>query len=183
MAILDPVVIEARDIDHAPLLAEALLLQGQLQYQSGDALSAERALREAARVAGRGKHDETAARVWILLSISLAQGQGRTDAAAELVDVAEAAVERAGGDAGLRAELANAAGGVLMAKADFEGAQQQFEKALESKRETVGEAHPSLARFGGSVASSFFDRRCQPYATAAPTSAPPRMSVGQCTPP
>jgi tetratricopeptide (TPR) repeat protein len=158
LSIIDPVVIEARDIDHAPLLAEALYLQGRLQHQTGDVIAADRTLREAANVAARGKHDEMAARIWTLLAMAMAQGQGKADAATELAEIAAAAVERAGGSSTLRAELANATGGVMMAKADFEGAQQQFEKALEYQRETVGEAHPSLARYYNNLAAAYGQR-------------------------
>jgi tetratricopeptide (TPR) repeat protein/predicted Ser/Thr protein kinase len=153
LGIVESVVAETRDIGHDPLLAEALMQEGRLQYLTGDAEASARTLREAAFVAARGKHDEVVARAWTALLMTQAVGLGRSDESSDaLADVAGAAVERAGGSAELRAELATARGALRNMQGRFDRAEVDFEEALDHQRQAHGEAHPSLGRFYNNLA-------------------------------
>jgi tetratricopeptide (TPR) repeat protein len=147
-------VERARQAGYAPVLAESLVRRGRIAFAAGDFSTAESALREAAQQAALGHHDEMAAQAWTSLVGTVGHGQARFERAEELVDMANAAVERAGDSAQFRADLAMAVGALRYNQGRFDAAQRRFEAALTHQMEAVGSDHPSLGRVYNNIAAA-----------------------------
>src|SRR4029078_1426857 len=61
------IAADARLLAYRPFEADAELLQGQLEYETGDMAHAETTLQAAVWSAEGGRHDEVAARAWAAL--------------------------------------------------------------------------------------------------------------------
>ena len=79
--VVDGYLTAARDHDFPPLEAEALLLKGNVELQSGRRTAAAETLDAAAAAAVRASDNELVARVWITLSNLLVDKQGDATAA------------------------------------------------------------------------------------------------------
>ena len=175
---------QAREIDYAPVLAEALAEQGRLAADSAEFEEAEAALREAVSVAAKARHDQTAAEAYVTLLRVVGTFHDEPGRLAELEHAAGAAVARAGEPDELVARLATASGAVALGRGRVEDAARQFALALEAGERAVGENHPSLARYHNNIAaahaeageidkaSAAFDRALELQAEAAGPSHP-----------
>ncbi|MGE0547893.1 MAG: protein kinase [Kofleriaceae bacterium] len=112
---------EAEAIGYRPLEAEALALAG-VAMMAKDPKAAEDVLFKAVVAAQAGRDDRNAASALVRLAVSIGAKQNRPDDAKRIVDLATAAVERAGGDSELQCELANARGSIAVANGKFDEA-------------------------------------------------------------
>lgn len=132
-------VTMARDLDHPPVLGEALVSLGRMQNAGASAKDAEMTLREAILIAARAEDAHTEAEAWIELLFSyVRQGESKAGVAQELA--ARSAVERAH-DEVLRAWLLNNMGVLLSENGESERSRDYLEQALEVKQHTLGPAH------------------------------------------
>ena len=110
---------EARALTYAPVLAEALVIEGDLLYRSGKMREAEATLSEAVRAAAAGKHAGAAAEAWIELIHLIGVEQAQPERGLAMRLAGEAAIAWAGADVRLTARLLAAVGGVLHAQARY----------------------------------------------------------------
>ena len=123
-------VERARKLGYAPLLAEALHLQGDLLEVTGDLKGAERATHEAIWAAEEGHADGVAAAAWVELVFVVGDRQARTAEGRLFAEHARAAIRRAGGDRALHSKLLNNLGNVLYREG-------RHDEALEKLRESA----------------------------------------------
>ncbi|MCA9707116.1 MAG: serine/threonine protein kinase [Myxococcales bacterium] len=136
---LTAVVAEARELDYAPVLGEALQSLGRAQV-AGRALEPdERTFAEAIRVAERVADDRTAAAAWTGMVFAQAHLDPRGDVSI-LELAAQAAVERAGDDM-LRSWLLNELGVLHGQRGELDVALGYLRQALDAKRTLLGEQH------------------------------------------
>ncbi len=121
---------QARTLDYAPVLAEALVIEAGLLFQSGSAREAEAATAEAISAAAAGKHASVAAEAWVqligLVGVELAQHER----ALNLRLAAEAAIAWTGGDLRMTAQLLAVIGRVLHSQASYAEAIATTSEAL-----------------------------------------------------
>ncbi len=144
----------ARKLGYPPLLAEALLLEGQLLQGSGDFKGASKALLEGLDSAEACRHDVVAAKLWIELVFVAGYYQTRHEEAHLWVRRAQAAIARLGGDDALEAALANVEGAVLLSEGRFEEARAVFERALALLRERLGPEDLEVCRVLGNLGTT-----------------------------
>ncbi|MBK7825069.1 serine/threonine-protein kinase [Nannocystis sp.] len=120
----------ARELAYAPVLAEALVIEGDLLFQSGKMREAEAALSEAVRTAAVGKHATAAAEAWIELIHLVGVEEAQPERGLAMRLAGEAAIAWAGDDTVLTARLLAAIGGVLHAQARFAEAIEISGRAL-----------------------------------------------------
>ena len=121
---------EARALAYPPLLADALLIEGDLLYESGNLREAEAALGEAIQAAAAGKHADAAAEAWVQLLGLVGVEQAQHERALGLRLAAEAAITWAGDDPELAARLLGNVGSVLHAQARYPEAIDAIRRAL-----------------------------------------------------
>jgi tetratricopeptide (TPR) repeat protein len=142
--IIEAAVGQARAAGHAPLLADALLAQGELAAQRRDVGAAVAALQEAVLVA------ETCDATWVrgmaathLLALQGGQ-QRNASAVARWRRVTGSFVERLG-DPVVTAEVMRAEAEVLFAHLELEQAAELLGKTLDVHEELHGKTHPKVA--------------------------------------
>ena len=111
-ALVQRAVSDARALPFRPVLAEALLAQGEIAMDSYDPNSAITAATDAAFVAEGSRHDVIAVRAWTL-ALRETAALALFEKGRELERHARAALERIGGDDLLMAELETAMGFLL----------------------------------------------------------------------
>lgn len=96
---------EARALGWQPLLAEALLLQGDVLWHTDKLAEAHEKLREATLAAEASRHDQVLAQALVSDALLVSEGLQRFGLAVELEERAAAAIARLGGDDDLTAHL------------------------------------------------------------------------------
>ena len=143
-SIIEPAVAQARALGHAPLLADALLAQGEVAAARRQVDVAVAALEEAVTVA------EGADAVWVrgmaATALLVLQGarQRNSNAVARWRRVTGAFVERLG-DPSVTAKVMRAEAEVLLAHLQLEDAQTLLASTLEVHEELYGDTHPRVA--------------------------------------
>ncbi len=133
-------VTEARTLDYAPLLGEALRVEGQLAASAGDPAAAERSLTQAVLEAERGRDDRGAAEARVALAIVI-DGLGRHAEALRWVELAAAGLGRISDDPLLRARVLDARGRILGSLARWADARRDLEIALETREHVLDGRH------------------------------------------
>ncbi|HEY0133479.1 MAG TPA: serine/threonine-protein kinase, partial [Nannocystis sp.] len=121
---------DARSLAYPPVLAEALLVEADLLFRSGDTKAAETTLEAAIQAAAEGKHAAAGAEAWIALIRLVGAEQAQHQRALDLRLAADAAIAWAGGDPGLQARLFNTVGLVLHSQARYDAAIEASRRAL-----------------------------------------------------
>jgi serine/threonine protein kinase len=131
---------EIQPLDYRPLEAEVLTLHGHLHAFVGKPKEAEEILYRALWAAEASHHDETVARVWILLISVVGDQMARVEEADRLVQHARAAVERLGRERfpAITADLHLRLGGLLLVEGKLQEADAEFSQGLELSREVYG---------------------------------------------
>jgi serine/threonine protein kinase/tetratricopeptide (TPR) repeat protein len=145
LVIADEVVDAARRAGYAPVLAEALYLQGVLRDETSDPRGAETSLYEAATTAESAHHDRVAADCWTRLVWVVGYRQAKYAVGNALAHSARGAVLRAGDAPALAAALENGLGTVWWAEGRYAEARGAFEKAVVLWRKAHGNEHPFVA--------------------------------------
>jgi tetratricopeptide (TPR) repeat protein/predicted Ser/Thr protein kinase len=134
----------ARELRHAPLLAETLLVAGTGDVMRGDLGSAEATLHQAVIAAGKGRDDRVAAEAWIELVHLAASARPRVDAGLPLRTGALAVIQRLGGNKGLEAKLASGTGLLFAKNGRYDDALEQHREALRLLAEAYGVDAPQI---------------------------------------
>ena len=134
LAAINTAVVDARELDYPPVLAEALLVDGMVRDASGDARGAESSLREAATAAATAHDDRREARAWTSLLWNLGYSQRQRDQVPIAQLAAQAALARAGDPPVLQADLDNTIGTVRYVAGDYDTARERFERALSARQ-------------------------------------------------
>ena len=144
LALAASLALRARDLAHAPILAEALHRRGSLEERVSQAPAAITTLEEALLQASEARDDALAARIWPDL-VYAAYSAGRAGDAGRMQPAAEAALRRAGNEPLDEARLRNALGGVYAAQARYEEARPSYERALALRTRALGPDDPLVA--------------------------------------
>jgi tetratricopeptide (TPR) repeat protein len=128
--IIEDVVAEARATGYDPLIAAASMIRGEINVILGKLDVAEKSYLEATKVATRSRQDSIAARAWMGL-IDVAAHRPKDSKALEWLELAEAAVVRAGNSNELQFHLQNARGRLFARRSDHKKAVPAFRRALE----------------------------------------------------
>lgn len=131
---------KARTSGLAPLLSEALVLEGQLAVRRGDGPKAREHFTEAYRLASASRHDAVASRAATELMVTYSAAP---DAMAAVRTFAEAALERAGRDDDTEGTFHFYVGLALFEQGHYEDAEREFERALKLRIARYGEQAPA----------------------------------------
>lgn len=152
LAFAADVAAASERLGHAPLVADALLLRGDLEGRSGEPQVAERTLHAALAAAERGRHDEARARAEALLVWNVGFRQARTEEGTRVAEHALAVIDRLGGREELRADVESAFGATLRAAARYEEALGHDLAALALRRRALPPGHPRIAATESNIA-------------------------------
>jgi tetratricopeptide (TPR) repeat protein len=146
-------VARARTADHAPTLAEALLMQAQALRGAGRLPDAAAAAREAAAAGERGHADLVAAQAWTE-RVAIAGEQRDLDRVEDLATLADAAIARAGeGAVQLAAQLARARGLVAYNRGQLARARELLSDARARTVAAEGERSLDVAALDSALGS------------------------------
>jgi serine/threonine protein kinase len=143
---------EARSLGYQPLLAEMLLLEGQVVGRSNDAKVAQNALIEAFWAADASRHDEVRATAATELVFVVGYQEGQFDEAERWSRTAEAVLQRLGGHELLRAWQLNNIGAVRGLRGQSAAALLADQNALALKERALGRDHPDVGISEGNIA-------------------------------
>nr|WP_305071233.1 tetratricopeptide repeat protein [Myxococcus sp. RHSTA-1-4] len=138
VALLEPAALAAKEAKDHHGAADALLLLGELREEAGDPRKAEATLFEAVWAAEAGRNDVAAARAWTALVRTSGVVLEQYALAWRWKERADAAIERLGGDAVLRAQLQARLGALLFVQGRYTEAAEQQEAALARLEQTYG---------------------------------------------
>ncbi len=124
------VVAGAGAVHYRPLEAEALTLAGDLQERAGDAAGGIKTLEQAIVAANAGNHKLAAAEAWSRLAWITGYRERDFDRAMLAVQMAAAAIEGAGGNAELSAQLTHYEALILETKGKTAEAKAKYLSAL-----------------------------------------------------
>ena len=144
-AIVTPALPEVVTLDHAPLVAHARWLEGDLEYRAGDYDGAVKALEDAVAQAARGRDDRTATRALTLLAGVVGYVQGKPEHGLMLALAADAWLVRSGSAPEDEAELADIRGLIHDARGEPLLAKPFYERALELREKLYGPDHLLVA--------------------------------------
>ena len=120
----------ARTLGWPPLVAEADLLRGHLEHQTGSFKEAEAALTEAAQAAARAHLDDLGSRAWDELAWVVGNDQERPAEGLALVAAAEAIAQRADASPHVLADIAHTRAQIWSNQGDQAAALKEAERAL-----------------------------------------------------
>ncbi len=144
LTIAEEMVTRADALSFLPLQSRANYLLAQVQDDIGAVKDAENSLHRAARAAAQARDDDLMAKIWTKMLWVVGYGQGRYDDAFALRTAAEIAVERAGNDPRLLAEILSTAGVLYDRMGNHHQAYALQEQALELASAALGENSPDL---------------------------------------
>ncbi|EDM79969.1 serine/threonine kinase family protein [Plesiocystis pacifica SIR-1] len=145
LALVREAVRDAESLSHPPTLARALLVEAEIALEMpGSDSDVDELLGRGLKLAIEAKRDRAAAEAMIR-RLHVRALDGHTDAALDDIAIAEAMLNRAGGDLELRALLFNNAGTIRLAAGQRRAAEDDFERALELKRQALGDEHLEIA--------------------------------------
>ena len=122
---------EARELGYPPTLAEVMISKGFVEAELGQAEDAERSLREAFGAAEQGRDDRAGAIAASNLMWVTGYLQSRFEEAERWSELAEAKIERLGGDESIAADYADTRAAVLIQAGRHREAIEVQERALE----------------------------------------------------
>lgn len=158
-------LVRAREIGFEPLTAGALGQLGKLLIFSGEYEQSVEVLSDTIRIASQSGEAYVEAEAWTDL-IGSYRSLGNHDRALSIVLATESAVHRSHSEL-LRTWMLNNIGGVYASQGDHERAADYIERALDAKRELLGEDHPDVAISTANLARVLMDRadyeHAQPY--------------------
>jgi tetratricopeptide (TPR) repeat protein/predicted Ser/Thr protein kinase len=143
-ALAKDAVAVARSTGHRPLEADALVLLADLQERDGDPKASEQTLYDAVVAAQAGEHRRAEVEAWINLIWSVGLIQDRHEEGRRFARFAQAGLEALGGDARTEAQILNHLGNVMGASGELDEATALHHRALELRRETLGDTHPAI---------------------------------------
>jgi tetratricopeptide (TPR) repeat protein len=153
LALMKPVVEEARAVGHQPTEAQALDLYGLFQWRTGDAKSAQATLQRGLLAAEGGKDDNSAALICIKLVRAIVDQQPRSAEAVFWAEHAAQWVSRLGGAVPkLEVELENLLAVVAFGKGEFAEARRHDQRRLVLAQKGLGAESAEVASALGDLA-------------------------------
>jgi len=122
---------DAEALDYPAVHAEARLAAGTGELRVGEYAAAEKLFYEAIEAAEAAGHELVKARAWIEAIWVVGDRQGRSGDAKRLVGLAEAAIQRAGGDLELQVSLERNRGVLARNQRRFDDAIKHYQRALD----------------------------------------------------
>lgn len=141
---IERVVATARAAGYAPLLGEALLVQGRLLTRAGKYAQADASFKEAAAAAGEGRDDDTLTEAWVHRARVLGTELARPAEALAYAEAADAIAARASHAALQRADIRETLGQVLWRADRMPEARRALEAAVTLYEQAQGPRHPSV---------------------------------------
>ncbi len=145
-----PLVAAAQVLGYQPLLAEILMLQGNMMVSAGDPAAAERTIVKAYWRADASRHDEVRAEAAAILVFVVGFQEGHFEEADRWATAAQSVLERLGGHEILKAWLLNDLGCVYALQARKE-AVQLMKESLALKEKALGPEHPDVGVSEGNL--------------------------------
>lgn len=141
-----PLSAQARVLGYRPLLAETLMLLGQLQFEAGDSVASQSTLGEAVAQAEASRHDEVLADAAALLAGAILETDvSRASEAGRWLDLAAAALERMGlGHERTRGWILTGRAAIAIRLHEFGSALSLARDAVRLKEKTLGPDHPDV---------------------------------------
>jgi serine/threonine-protein kinase len=130
--------VASKALDYAPLQAEVLARQADLELRAGNAQSAESTYREALLLAAHGRDDMLVATIWSELISLIGAQLARYHDAELLSDYAESAIGRAGNEPLARAAWASSSSTVLSLHGKHTEALTFAEESLRLREQVLG---------------------------------------------
>ncbi|HEY4180293.1 MAG TPA: tetratricopeptide repeat protein [Kofleriaceae bacterium] len=124
------IAAKSTELKYRPLEAEALLVVGDLEDRMGDTTTAIKDTEQAIVAANAGNAKLTAAEAWSSMAWMLTKSDRDFDRAMLAVQMGQAAIESAGGNPMLSAELTHYEGLIYETKKKFPEAKKKYEEAL-----------------------------------------------------
>jgi tetratricopeptide (TPR) repeat protein/tRNA A-37 threonylcarbamoyl transferase component Bud32 len=149
-------VTDAKATGYAPVEAEALVLLGQLQRESGDTAAALKTLADAVLTAEASHHDEVAARAWTQ-QVMVAYDEAKFADGRERQRWAEAAVARTGDDR-LKATLENVLGALALEEGNFPASMAHCQEALRLRQKDPSTAPLILAATVSNIGNAYLQQ-------------------------
>jgi len=150
-----PMLVEkTRALGYVPLVAESLLLEGNMQINASDPAAAERSIVEAFWLADASRHDEVRAESATKLVFVVGYQLGRFSDAERWATAATAVLKRLGGHELLQAWLLNDLGCVYDLQGKKEAAVRALKEGLALKERALGREHPDIGVSEGNLGLS-----------------------------
>jgi eukaryotic-like serine/threonine-protein kinase len=144
-------VAAAQALGYQPLLAETLLLQGNMMVSAGDPAAAETAMVRAFWRADASRHDELRAEAAARLVFVVGYQEGHLVDADRWATAAQSVLERLGGHELLQAWLLNDLGCVYSLQGRKEAMVQLMKEGLALKVKALGPDHPDVGLSEGNL--------------------------------
>jgi serine/threonine protein kinase len=138
-------------LGYQPLLAETLLLQGNMMMSAGNPSAAEKTIVKAYWRADASRHDELRAEAAALLVFVVGFQEGHLDDADRWATAAQSVLERLGGHELLQAWLLNDLGCVYSLQGRKEEVVQLMKESLRLKAKALGPDHPDVGISEGNL--------------------------------
>jgi tetratricopeptide (TPR) repeat protein len=147
--------VQAQATGFAPLIAETLIREGELQGKTGDRKSAEATLQRAVAFAETADADELAARAWNQLCFVVGYELGRNTEGEAFCGYARAILARDGANPELQGDNLRFTGLVLENEGKYDDALEVLKKALAVNEKLYGSEHPAVATVTSSVGNAY----------------------------
>jgi serine/threonine protein kinase/tetratricopeptide (TPR) repeat protein len=144
-------VTAAQALGYQPLLAETLLLQGNMMMSLGDPAAAEHTMVRAFWRADASRHDELRAEAAEKLVFVVGYQEGHFGDAERWATAARSVLERLGGHEVLQAWLLNDLGCVYSLQGHKEAGVQTLKESLALKEKALGSDHPDVGLSEGNL--------------------------------
>ena len=151
--------VEAKRIGARALEAEALYWRGMAAfYRKGGAKEAASMMFDASVAAEGARHDEFATDAWIWLVHFVGYALDRPEEAEHYARLADAAIQRRGGDPLRTAHLLKVRGNVLYGQTKHAEALELYRQTVAIFEQQLGPAHPRTALARLDIGDALFDR-------------------------
>jgi tetratricopeptide (TPR) repeat protein len=154
LALAEQVATQARELEHAPLLAAADLRRAAAFEGRGEFAAARQALLDALAGAEASRDDAVAADAWLRMLWVVGVEMLRTEEGEAWLQLAEAAVARLGDDPLREATLAHNRGGLRLMQGRPDLALVDYLAALDAQSELLGSSDPAVARTSNHIANT-----------------------------
>lgn len=138
LPLVQRLAVQAQEAAYRPVEAEALLLLGRLQEQTGDYKSAVQNYQDAALRAEAGRHDQVRAKAWSSLVQILGHRLGLFGEAEQWARQAASLLERLENPPELTAHLESSTGMLLLKQGKYDQAAARFKHSLELSEKAKG---------------------------------------------
>ncbi|WP_224363235.1 protein kinase domain-containing protein [Hyalangium versicolor] len=157
LALAEPLLAEARELKHAPLLAEALHEVASYRAKTGDAKTVTSLLLEAWWAAEAGREDALRAEMASELAYQVGFMEANSQGGRQWGRHSQAVLERMGGDDALQADLQLRLSAVAAREGQFAETKDLIERALALNDRVRGPRHPKRTYLLTNLGNAYTD--------------------------